>query len=51
MTEEEVAGWHHRLKGHKFEQTLRDSEGREAWSAAVRGVTGIRHDLMTGEQQ
>ena len=28
MAEDEVVGWHHRLNGHKFEQTLRDSEGQ-----------------------
>ena len=28
MTENEMAGWHHCLDGHKFEQTLRDSEGQ-----------------------
>ena len=22
MTEDEIAGWHHRLHGHEFEQTL-----------------------------
>ena len=27
MTEDEMAGWHHRLKGHECEQTLEDSEG------------------------
>ena len=26
-TEDEMVGWHHRLKGHEFEQTLGDSEG------------------------
>ena len=26
MTENEMAGWHHRLNGHEFEQTLGDSE-------------------------
>ena len=26
-TEDEMAGWHHRLNGHDFEQTLGDSEG------------------------
>ena len=33
MTEDEMVGWHHRLKGHEFEQTLGDSEGqgRLAW--------------------
>ena len=27
MTEDEMVGWHHRLSGHKLEQTLGDSEG------------------------
>ena len=27
-TENEMAGWHHRLNGHESEQTLGDSEGR-----------------------
>ena len=39
MTEDEMVGWHHRLNGHKFEQALGDGEDREAWHAAVRGVT------------
>ena len=26
--EDEMFGWHHRLNGHEFEQTLRDSEGQ-----------------------
>ena len=26
-TEDEMVGWHHRLSGHKLEQTLGDSEG------------------------
>ena len=38
MTEDEMAEWHHRLKGHEFEQTLGDSEGREVWRAEVHGV-------------
>ena len=28
MTEDEMAGWHHRLNGHAFEQTLGDGEGQ-----------------------
>ena len=28
MTEDEMVGWHHRLKGHEFEETLGDSEGQ-----------------------
>ena len=27
MTEHEMVGWHHRLDGHEFEQTLGDGEG------------------------
>ena len=28
VTEDEMVGWHHRLNGHEFEQTPRDSEGQ-----------------------
>ena len=28
MTVDEMVGWHHRLNGHEFEQTLGDSEGQ-----------------------
>ena len=28
ITEDEMAGWHSRLNGHEFEQTLGDSEGQ-----------------------
>ena len=28
VTEDEIAGWHHRLNGQEFEQTLGDSEGQ-----------------------
>ena len=28
--EGEMVGWHHRLNGHEFEQTLGDSEGQES---------------------
>ena len=27
-TDDEMVGWHHRLNGHEFEQTLGDSEGQ-----------------------
>ena len=39
VTEDEMVGWHHRLKGHEFEQTLGDSEGQGSLHAAVHGVT------------
>ena len=28
MTEDEMAGWHHQLNGHEFEQILGDGEGQ-----------------------
>ena len=28
MTEDEMVGWHHRLNGHEFEQTIGHSEGQ-----------------------
>ena len=28
MTEDEMVGWHHRLGGHKFEQTPGDGDGQ-----------------------
>ena len=28
ITKHEMLGWHHRLNGHEFEQTLGDSEGQ-----------------------
>ena len=41
VTEDEMRGWHHRLDGHAFEQTLRLKDG-EAWHAAVHGVAKSR---------
>ena len=38
MTEDEMIGWHDRLNGHEFEQTLEMSEDRGAWGATVHGV-------------
>ena len=30
MTEDEMAGWHHRLDGHEFEQALGAGDGQES---------------------
>ena len=41
MTEDEMAGWHHRLDGHEFEQLQELVMDREAWHAAVLGGTEL----------
>ena len=38
MTEDEMVGWHHRLKGHGFGGLQELVMDREAWHAAVLGV-------------
>ena len=35
-------GWHHRLKGHEFEQTLGDSEGQGSLAPAIHKVAKSR---------
>ena len=39
MTEDEMVGWHHQHDGHESEQALGVGMDREAWRAAVCGVT------------
>ena len=41
MIEDEMVGWHHQFNGHEFEQALGIGEYREAWRAAVHGVTEL----------
>ena len=38
-TENEMVGWHHRLNGHEFEKATGYGKDREAWHAAVHGLT------------
>ena len=45
-TDDEMAGWHHLLNGHDLSKLREMVKDREAWSAAVHGVT----DLNTAER-
>ena len=43
--EDEMAGWHHWLDAHEFEWTPGVGDDREAWRAAIHGVTKSRARL------
>ena len=46
MTEDEMAGWHHRLHGHEFEKTLQVGDGQPGVLQAM-GSQRVRHDCVT----
>jgi len=43
--QDEMVGWHHRLNGHGFEQSLAVGMDREAWHAAIHGIPKSRTRL------
>ena len=51
MTEDEMVGWHHRLNGGEFEQTLGDSEGQGSlmccspWGCKITADGDCRHEI------
>ena len=52
MTKDEMVGWHHRLNGHEFEQTLGDGERQGSlvccspWGHKELDVTGRLNNNM-----
>ena len=50
MTEDEMVGWHHRLIGHEFEQTLGTGEGQGSLACCNPWGHRIRHGLATEQQ-
>ena len=45
MTEDEMAGWHHRLDGHEFEWTLGVGDGQGGLACVIHGVARSRTRL------
>ena len=45
MAENEMVRWHHRLNGHEFGQLWETVKDREAWHAAVLGITKSQTQL------
>ena len=43
MTEDEMAGWHHGLNGHEFEQTERQCTGKAGVLQSM-GSQRVRYD-------
>ena len=47
-----MVGWHHRLNGHEFEQTLGDSEGQGSLEyCKFMGLQRAGHVVATKKQQ
>ena len=44
-TEDEMAGWHHRLNGHEFKQTPGDGEGQGSLACCIHGVAKSQTQL------
>ena len=47
MSEDEIAGWHHRCNGHEIGQTSGDGEGQS--SLAFCSASGHKESDMTGQ--
>ena len=49
-TEDEMAGWHHWLNGHEFEQTLGEREGQGSLVCCNPWGHRVAYDLVTEQQ-
>ena len=49
MTEDEMVGWHHRLDGHKFEQTPGIGDGQGSLQCCSPWGHRVRHSLSASE--
>ena len=48
MTEDEMVGWHHRIDGHEFEQTLEVGDGQGSLACcSPTGLQRVRHNQAT----
>ena len=45
ITEDEMIGWHHRLKGHELEQSLENGEGQGSLECCSPWCHSVGHDL------
>ena len=45
-----MAGWHHQLNEHEFEQTPGDSEGQGSLVLPSMGLRRVGHNLVTEPQ-
>ena len=46
-----MAGWHHQLNGHEFQQTPEDSEGQGNQACCNVWLQRVGHNLATEQQQ
>ena len=51
MTEDKIFGWHHRVNGHEFEQTLGDDEGQGSLACCSPQGHRVKHNWVTEQQQ
>ena len=51
LTENEMVGWHHRLSGHEFEQSLGDGEEQGSLACCSPWGHRVRHDWATEQQK